>query len=251
MKIFIAFLIALCPFAAMAGDAAVFSEMGFSEDGKYYVFGEYGRTDKASDASRSFCGWAEIYAVDVEANAFVNGGVFRTAAAAKTRGKSGIEVYDTLSAKSRAVISKYNCTKPTADRVLYICDSPSKTGDEKIEFRDFTRLLGTLSGDGAGKSGDNTPAYRVHINQSVKGKGMEASSSFHIVLEKIGADGKAIASQIVGSPNIVRKGVTGYKIERISCNKERDALVFVVAKTMEDDTGVLIRYMVETAKIHL
>ena len=35
-----------------AGDVASFVDKGFSEDGKYYVFGQYGRTDK------KYQGWA-------------------------------------------------------------------------------------------------------------------------------------------------------------------------------------------------
>lgn len=228
---------AMCFFAVHAGDAAVFSEVGFSEDGKYYLFGEYGRTDK------KFQGYAEIYTVDVEANKFVAGGVFCTSPSKATQGKAGTEVYDTLSVKAFSTINRYNCTKTEANRVLYICDSPNKMGEEKIEFRDFTRVLG----DGE----DERRAYSVHLNQSVKGKGASSASSFYIVLEKLGINGAVISSQQIGSPQIVRKGVTGYKIARISCDKSRSALVFVVEKTMEDETGVLIRYMVETAKVRL
>lgn len=242
MKIFFTGAIALllCTVSAVAGDAAVFNEVGFSDDGKYYIFGEYGRTDK------SYLGYAEIYVVNVADNVFVPGGVFRTEATSATRSKSGLEVYDALSAKCFSVTSSYNCAKSTADRVLYICDSPQKAGDEKIEFRDFTRVLG----DGL-DCGDDAPAYRVSLKQSVKGRGQGASSSFHIVLEKLGTDGAAVSCQTIGSPNIVRRAVTGYKIERILCDASRTSLVFVVQKTMEDKSGVLIRYMVETAKVRL
>ncbi len=57
-------LIAACALSLMAsfsfaGDAAAFSDIGFSEDGRTYIFGEYGKTDL------SFQAYAEIYAVDV------------------------------------------------------------------------------------------------------------------------------------------------------------------------------------------
>ena len=45
-----------------AGDVATFVDCGFSADGKYYVFGQYGKTDK------EFQGWADIYQVDIEKN---------------------------------------------------------------------------------------------------------------------------------------------------------------------------------------
>ncbi len=40
--------------ALSAGDVATFVDKGFSEDGKYYVFGQYGKTDK------KFQGCAEL-----------------------------------------------------------------------------------------------------------------------------------------------------------------------------------------------
>ncbi len=49
-------LVLLLGFSALsAGDVASFVDKGFSEDGKYYVFGQYGKTDK------KYQGYAEIY----------------------------------------------------------------------------------------------------------------------------------------------------------------------------------------------
>ena len=55
-----------------AGDVASFVDKGFTEDGKYYVFGQYGKTDK------KFQGWAEIYQVDIAKNDYVDEGIFKT-----------------------------------------------------------------------------------------------------------------------------------------------------------------------------
>ena len=54
-----------------AGDAASFDDIGFSADGKYYIFGTYGKTDMKYEP------WAEIYTVDVAANNFVKGEVYK------------------------------------------------------------------------------------------------------------------------------------------------------------------------------
>ena len=43
--------------AVHAGDVATFVDKGFSEDGKYYVFGQYGKTDK------KFQGWVSAICV--------------------------------------------------------------------------------------------------------------------------------------------------------------------------------------------
>ena len=68
------------------------------------------------------------------------------------------------------------------------------------------------------------------------------------MLEKRDAEGQLLLSRKIGSPNITRKGVTNYKIERIFCDKSGKDLIFVIEKMMEDDTGTSIRYMVEAAK---
>ena len=73
-----------------AGDSAVLVDKGFSKDGNFYIFGQYGRTDK------NFQGWAEIFSVDVAKNDFVQGGVFKTAPSSKTASLSGEIVYKEL-----------------------------------------------------------------------------------------------------------------------------------------------------------
>ena len=77
-----------------AGDVAVFDDIGFSEDGKTYLFGQYGTTDK------TFRGFAEIYAVDIESNSFKTNGIYRTNATEATAGKSGSSVYEELKKKN-------------------------------------------------------------------------------------------------------------------------------------------------------
>ena len=187
-----ALLVVLGLSAAWAGDVATFVDKGFSEDGKYYVFGQYGKTDK------KFQGWAELYQVDIAANDYTDNGVFKT--------------------KPSAV---------TAD----------KTGTDESVFKDF-------------RSADLEKAdvYDIKLYPTVNGYGKNARSSFYIMLEKKNADGEVIMSRKIGNPDISRKGVTNYKIERIFCDKSEKNLIFVIEKMMEDDTGTSIRYMVEAAK---
>ena len=89
-------------FSSFAGDAAVFVDGGFSKDGKVYVFGQYGKTDK------TFEGWADIYAVDVKSNDYIDGEVFKIKPSAVTNNKTGKEVYDSLVAQSYYKLKKYN-----------------------------------------------------------------------------------------------------------------------------------------------
>ena len=97
--------------ALFAGDAASFVDLGFSKDGKTYVFGQYGKTDV------DFNGYAEIYTVDVKKNDFVSNGVFKSV---DKSGKSGQRVFSSLKDKQGAFLKKYNLSPVDADSILYI-----------------------------------------------------------------------------------------------------------------------------------
>jgi len=230
-------LYALCAcaltFTLYAGDSAVFVDNGFSADGNYYIFGQYGKTDK------KFQGWAEIFTIDVAANDFVSGGIFRTKPSAVTADKSGKEVYEALAAKSYFETRKYNCMPAAPERILYIRENDGTNGAEEIVFKDF---ISSVSQEKA--------QYAVKLIPNVSGSGMNVSSSFYIELRKRGADGETLAYQKIGSPDIVRPSVKNYKIDRILCDKSGKNVAFVVAKTVEDKTGANIRYMVETAVLN-
>lgn len=226
----VAFL--FCAMLLSAGDVATFVDKGFSDDGKYYVFGQYGRTDK------KYQGWAEIYQVEIAKNDFVDGGVFKIKPTAVTADKTGLEVYESLEAKSYYHMKPLNCQVAGPDQVLYICDDASKTGTDKIVFKDFL-----------GSTADDPKYFNIQLVPTISGYGQNVKSSFYIMVEKKDKDGNLISRTQVGSPDVVRKGVNNYKIERIMCDKNQKNFIFVVEKTIEDETGVSIRYMVEAASI--
>lgn len=215
-----------------AGDVASFVDKGFSEDGKTYVFAQYGRTDK------KYQGWAEIYQVNIEKNAYVPGGVFRTKPSAVTADKHGISVFEALEAKSFYYFKNLKLQKADPDHVLYICDEPGKSGTDTIEFTDFRN-----------SNVENPTMFHVQLVPTVIGKGKKIKSSFYINVEKRDGQGNVISSYKVGSPDITRDGISGYKIERIMCDNSEKNFIFVVEKIMEDDAGVSVRYMVEAAEI--
>ncbi len=217
---------------AFAGDSAVLVDKGFSKDGNFYIFGQYGRTDK------NFQGWAEIFSVDVAKNDFVQGGVFKTAPSSKTASLSGEIVFKELEKTASWNISKYQAEKASPDRILYIREEESKKANDEILFQDFTRSIGS-----------EQAFYSVQLVDEYSGKGASAKSSFFIMVEKKESSGRVIARQKVGSPYIKRSGVTGYKIERIVCDESGRNLVFIIEKQVEDATGVNIRYMVEAARL--
>lgn len=219
-------------FASFAGDSAVLVDNGFSADGNYYIFGQYGKIDK------KFQGWAEIYTVDVLKNDYVDNEVYRVKPSAVTFDKTGKEVYESLAGKNYLSIKKYNCAQNAPEQILYIREEEKKAGTDEIEFKDF---ISSVSDDQA--------YYKVVLVPTVSGEGINVKSSFYIDIEKLDSKGAVLASQKIGNPGITRKGVKNYKIERIVCDKTGKKLVFIVEKTMEDKTGINIRYMIETARL--
>jgi len=80
-------------------------------------------------------------------------------------------------------------------------------------------------------------------------KNVEKSLNFILSLNPHPAQGyNSENSAENGNPDIVRKGVYNYKIERIVCDKSEKNFIFVIEKMMEDDSGINVRYMVEASQ---
>ena len=229
-KILAGLLLLILSGLSFAGDAAAFVDMGFSEDGRTYVFGEYGMTD------REFQGYAEIYTVDVEKNDFVKGGVFRTNPSKSTFSKNGLDIFERLSSRARWWLKKYSLKSVGDEHILY--NAPGLvSGDSEIVFRDEE-----------GSTVERSVFYHIKVHKTVEGRGEKASSSFFITLEKADENGHTLSRNIVGSPSIKRQGVVDYKVDRIFSDRSNRSLIFVIEKTHEDAAGTSIRYMVEAVR---
>ena len=117
--------------SVFAGDAAFFDDIGFSDDGKYYLFGQYGKQDKTYKA------WAEIYTVDVAANDFVRNEIYKTKPSDVTSEISGKDAYEELKKKSTWKTSKYNAKPASVKTLLFLRESEKKLPTEEIVFKDF------------------------------------------------------------------------------------------------------------------
>ena len=217
-----------CLFAVYAGDVAVFVDLGFSEDGETYFFGQYGRKDKTFEA------YAEIYTVDVEDNDFVKNGIFKSSSGSTTKGSA---LFKELQEKHSSFFDKFNICPSNSEKLLYLRADSEESEIKEIKFKDFES-----STDG------KSFFYNVRLMPLYEGKGETTKSSFYIVVEKSDEEGNILSKNVIGNPDIKRKGVTGYKIDRIFTNSNGTGFVFLVEKTITDSTGISIRYMVETAE---
>ena len=221
---------------SFAGDVAAFEDIGFSEDGKTYIFGEYGKTDKRYEA------WAEIYAVDIASNDYENGGVFITKPSPSTASISGKQAYKSLFAKNKKKLDTYGYMPSSPENLLYI-----RGEGKKIETSGS--LTEILFKDYEYSTDEKAVYYHIKLVPTVKGSGVSVSSSYYITMNREDEAGHVLKSWKIGNPDIIRKGVSAYSIEKIFTDDLSESLVFVIQKFVVDDTGTSIRYMVETAEM--
>lgn len=215
-------LILLAARAVPAGDVAQFVNLGFSNDGKYFMFGQYGVAQSTSAA------WADTFIVDVRANAFASKGTQKFAGTQPVDpGSNG------LGALLNALAAGFPRTKQlridhlSTGRLLYVLLDGAQAPDT-LEFRDFQ----------TGRS------YKVALAQTPSTNG---GASFGIAVTVTEKDGKARAFT-AGDPSFTRPGVQAYHIKQIVLSPDGGSLVFVVQKEEKDTKGSNIRYMVETAR---
>ncbi|MBR4823905.1 MAG: DUF2259 domain-containing protein [Spirochaetaceae bacterium] len=254
-KLFVLFLsiFSCCLWA----DTARFNDMGFSPDGLQYLFGQYGELIQSDGSTK---GYAEFFAVDTAKNEYVKNGTFKTTASGKTSGISGEKVFEQLITTEDSFISSYKIPDESNSVILYqVCGS--------LGLNDYNGL-GLLTSDTIGKDAESSPlykdvvefrdfdnpstneveTYKVRINELVEGKGRNAESSFYLVVEQNTSSGKK-RSFLVGNPQIKRKGVSGYRLNRVLRDKNGKSLVFVIEKQVEESYGPAVRFMVETVRL--
>ena len=221
---------AVCLFATaaifgFAGDIASFVNLGFSGDGRYFMFGQYGINEESLP-------YAEIYTVDVPANSFVTGGVFkREYPVAVNPGQEGQGALFTLLHTARDHVNKYRIDHMKPGRILYLLlngDDPERS----LSFRDF-------------ETGNR---YSIDLIQSSRGSGKSVEAAFYITMRLTRSSGTS-SDYTIGRPGYYRSGVRGYQIRSIYASPDESSLVFVIEREEADTGGANIRYMVETVAI--
>jgi predicted secreted protein len=226
-KAFCLFLLIPISLSAVGGDIAIFLNLGFSEDSKYFMFGQYGLDSTTNNS------YAEIYIVDIAHNSFVPGGVAKDSFKVPLLpGNDGVGGIYTLLESNYPQIKKYHINHLVSGRFVYVLlngDPPRSY----LEFRDF-----------------NTGAhYAVTLVQESAGSGKDVSAGFHIKITVTFKNGEK-ETYTIGRPGYMRKGVKEYLIKYILLAPDGKSLVFVMEKHIVDGSGDNIRYMVETKKIN-
>jgi len=217
-----------CVSAVWAGDTAVFVDLGFSPDGRIYMFGQYGVL------SPSLRPWADLYVVDVARNVFVpNGRITYTQNTAIKAGQDGSGVFHQLLSRNSSLTSRHGLNFQNQGLPLYISrdENPPAHG-ERITFRDFL----------------TDRRFNAQLVPTVTGSGQNLSSRFHINLEVISANNQS-KTYTVGTPNFSRQRITQYNIKRVLINGCGNSLIFVIEMRRIAANGFDIRYMVEAVRL--
>jgi len=211
-----------------AGDTASFVDLGFSPDGKTYMFGQYGVQVSTLKP------WAELFVVDVQTNNFVpNGRVSFTQNSPIKAGQDGSGILYQLINSNSSLVSRYGVNFQNQGMPLFISreENPPPYG-ETIDFRDFI----------SGKS------YKAELIPLIEGSGQNVKSSFYIRLESRSANGQE-KNYTIGSPQLKRPLIQSYNFKRVLIDSRGESIIFVIEMRRFAENGSDIRYMVEVQRL--
>ena len=220
-------LMVLCGPALRAGDAATFVNLGFSPDGAYYMFAQYGVR------SGTLRPWADLFIVDMARNEFVPGGrqsyVHDRPIVA---GQDGSGAMFRLLAQNAGTAGRYDILFPNQGQPLYIAmtGDPAHRGED-ISFRDFTSGI----------------LYRASLTETITGEGENIRSSFLINLTATENNGSELR-YIIGTPQISRPLILSYRIRKVLIAPSGNSLIFVIEMKQRAGNTHNIRYMVEALR---
>ncbi len=227
--IFIITIFALIAVSLWAGDAATFVDLGFSPDGKMYMFGQYGIQ------SETLKPWADLYIVDVSLNNFVSGGrMSYVHSQSAVAGQDGSGALYQLTAKNAALAERYKIDYLFQGKPLYIALEDNGVEEHKasIDFRDF----------------ESEVDYKASLVPYVEGSGEQLKSSFYIDLESTAKNG-ARRTYTVGTPQLKRPLIESYTISKVMIAPRDGSMIFVIKMKRLTNTGYDIRYMVEAVRL--
>jgi len=217
--------------AAWAGDVAVFKNLGFSPDSRYFQFAQYGIDAGTQNP------WVETSTVDVVKNEFTVGGKARSSfPVGVTLGDDGLKALLAHLEKYGSERIKWKLDYLQQGRPIYF----RVTGETSAADYDNLQVLDY-------KTGRN---YAVALKKTITPKGAAVSSSFFITLDVKDKEGKALGTYKVGNPGVVRPGVQNYTVSQIILTPNERSLIFVIEREETDGQGgVNLRTMVETVTL--
>ena len=208
-----------------AGDTATFVDLGFSPDGKTFMFAQYGVQ------SGTLKPWADLFLVDVPRNNFVSGGRINYVHDSQVvSGQDGSGALYRMIAKNAALAERHQINYCFQGQPLYV--SLENVAPSNAEFRDF----------------ESGASYRASLVSSIEGSGSSLKSSFYINLDRTARDGSR-KTYTVGTPQLKRPLIASYRIRKVMIAPHDGSMIFVIEMRKQDGSGTDIRYMVEAVRL--
>jgi predicted secreted protein len=214
----------LCASGLRAGDTATFVDLGFSPDGRTFMFAQYGVQ------SGTLKPWADLYIVDVPLNSFVAGGrISYVHDKPVISGQDGSGALYRLLSRNVSLAERHRIDHCFQGKPLYIAlDNPPGP----VEFTDF----------------ESGSSYRANLVSRVEGSGASLASSFYINLERIARDGSR-KTYTVGTPQYKRANIISYYIREVMIAPQDGSLIMVIEMRKQEGGNTDIRFMVEAVKL--
>ena len=208
-----------------AGDTATFVDLGFSPDGKTYMFAQYGVQ------SNTLKPWADLFLVDVPRNNFVSGGrISYVHDGPVVSGQDGSGALYRIITRNAALADRYQINYCFQGQPLYIAMDDSSPS--VAEFRDFEKGI----------------SYRASLISSVEGSGSSLRSSFFINLESTASNGSR-KTYTVGTPQLKRPLIASYRIRKVMIAPRDGSMIMVIEMRRQEGSSTDIRYMVEAVRL--
>ncbi len=227
--LFIQAVVLYCTDYMNAGDVATYVDLGFSPDGAYYMFAQYGVETKTLRP------WSELFIVDVPKNNFVKDGKHSYIYTGPiVAGQDGSGAFYTLLTQQAQLAQKYSIDFLRQSRPLYLAIENGKetTDPSSIEFRDFK---------------SNT-SFIATIVSYIEGEKSDIRSSFFINVERSMGNGEK-KKYVVGTPSLKRPGILSYKIRKVMIAPGDGSMIFVIEMNKQGPNGIDVRYMVEALRL--
>lgn len=216
---------------AWAGDVAVFKNLGFSPDSRYFQFAQYGIDANTQNP------WVETFTVDVIKNDFVPGGKARsTFPVGVTLGDDGLKALLAHLEKYGPQRAPWKLDYLQQGRPIYF----RVTGEASTADYDNLQVLDYKTGR----------TYALTLKKTITPRGSTVSSSFFVTLEVKDKAGKVLGNYKVGNPSVVRTGVQNYTVVQMILTPNERSIILIIEKEENDGQGgVNLRTMVETVTL--
>jgi predicted secreted protein len=211
-----------------AGDSASFVDLGFSPDGRIYMFAQYGVQVKTLKP------WADLFVVDVPRNNFVQGGkISYVHDSPVLAGQDGSGALYRLISRNADIAEQNRVDYLNQGQPLYVAlDGDPSAAGETIEYRNF----------------ETGTSFRANLVAYAEGSGPNLKSSFYIGLES-SSPGGSRKTYTVGTPQLKRPLVASYRIKKVMIAPRDGSMIFVIEMKKQAEGGYDIRYMVEALKL--